>query len=117
MARVDTLAGTGLTSFYAAGNTPENVIYETSPPAGCTIHQMWLDSASVWHDQNLTALTNGPVMDTVTPVSGFATNDTNPTHAFYIDSQGSVHEMWYSSVNNTWHDDIVWHGSIPRIIC
>ena len=115
-----TYPGTGLTSFYAGGNAPEQVIYEngtsaTNANGGGTIHEMWLDSAGAWHDLNLTALTNAPVMDTVTPVSGFSTNDGNPNHAFYIDSQGSVHEMWFSSGNNTWHDDIVSPGSVPGV--
>jgi hypothetical protein len=115
-----TYPGNGLTSFHENGNNPEHVIYQngtlaTNPNGGGTIHEMWLDSTNTWHDQNLTALTNAPLKDTITGISGFSTNDSNPEHAFYVDDQGSVHEMWFSSSNATWHDDIVWHGSLSGL--
>lgn len=115
-----TYPGNGMTSFYEGGSYPEHIIYQngteaTNPNGGGTIHQMYLDSAGVWHDQNLTTLTNAPLLSSITSMSGFSTNDGNPEHAFYVDSQGNVHEMWFSSGNSTWHDGIVWQGSLTGI--
>jgi hypothetical protein len=106
-------APSGMTSFLTSGSYSEHVIYENGVTSGSgTIHEMKLSSSGVWTDQNLTALTSGPLLDTVTALSGFVTSDVNSEHAFYVDSQGNVHELWFSSSNSTWHDQKVYTGSL-----
>jgi hypothetical protein len=111
-------AASGMTSFFESGSYPEHVIYQngtesTNANGGGTIHEMRLSSTGVWQDQNLTALTTAPLLSTLTFISGFATSDSNPEHAFYVDSQGSVHELWFG--NSTWHDQVALQGSLQGL--
>jgi hypothetical protein len=111
-------AASGMTSFFESGSYPEHVIYQngtesTNANGGGTIHEMRLSSTGVWQDQNLTALTTAPLLGTLTFISGFATSDSNPEHAFYVDSQGSVHELWFG--NSTWHDQVALQGSLQGL--
>jgi hypothetical protein len=68
------------------------------------IHHVWYNNSN-WQDEDLTALTGGPTLDSVFGIAAFYTTPNHQLHVYYAGNPypWHVHQLYYKG--NNWVDD------------
>jgi RHS repeat-associated protein len=105
---------TSLTSFLSADpNAPEHVFYLTNDRH---VHEMWLGSGGVWHDQDNTSSSGGPSAAGVLTSFAWPNSDVSE-NLFYLQPDNQhIRQQWLKS--GIWHDqdNTVLSGAQPAAV-